>query len=118
MNDQVYDLFAVVLHTGTLNGGHYTSVVKNKESWYEFNDDRVFKIQKHETNKIVSNHAYILFYQKRGLDFDNITNYEAIRNSLQPDDQIGQQNVRFPILEYPLVIPTIPEEPHVEAAIE
>ena len=90
MNDQVYDLFAVVLHTGTLNGGHYTAVVKNKDSWYEFNDDRVFKIQKHETNKIVSNHAYILFYQKRGIDFDNITDYEAIRNSLQPDDQIGK----------------------------
>ena len=25
MNDNVYDLFAVVLHTGTLNGGHYTA---------------------------------------------------------------------------------------------
>ena len=27
--DQIYDLFAVVLHTGTLNGGHYTNVAKN-----------------------------------------------------------------------------------------
>lgn len=38
MNDQIYDLFAVVLHTGTLNAGHYTSLAKNKDNWYEFND--------------------------------------------------------------------------------
>jgi ubiquitin carboxyl-terminal hydrolase 4/11/15 len=38
--DQIYDLFAVVLHTGTLNGGHYTAVAKNyvDKGWYEFND--------------------------------------------------------------------------------
>jgi ubiquitin C-terminal hydrolase len=62
MNDQVYDLFAVVLHTGTLNGGHYTALVKNKKNWYEFNDHQVFLLAKHETSKVISNHAYILFY--------------------------------------------------------
>lgn len=40
-SDQIYDLFAVVLHTGTLNGGHYTSVALNGENWYEFNDSQV-----------------------------------------------------------------------------
>jgi len=38
INDQIYDLFAVVIHTGNLNGGHYTAVAKNGDSWYEFND--------------------------------------------------------------------------------
>jgi ubiquitin carboxyl-terminal hydrolase 4/11/15 len=67
MNNQVYDLFAVVLHTGTLNGGHYTALAKNKSSganeWYEFNDHQVFKLSKNEyQKKIISSHAYILFY--------------------------------------------------------
>lgn len=72
VDDQIYDLFAVVLHTGTLNGGHYTSLVKNNGNWYEFNDHMVIKLAKHERSKVISNHAYILFYQKRGIDFDNI----------------------------------------------
>jgi hypothetical protein len=80
--DQMYDLFAVSLHTGTLNGGHYTAVAKNNDQWYEFNDHQVIKIAKHETSKIISNHAYILFYQKRGIDFENILDYNQIKNEL------------------------------------
>jgi ubiquitin C-terminal hydrolase len=38
MDKNIYDLFAVVLHTGTLNGGHYTALAKNDKYWYEFND--------------------------------------------------------------------------------
>jgi ubiquitin C-terminal hydrolase len=37
MNKNIYDLFAVVLHTGTLNGGHYTALAKNDKYWFEFN---------------------------------------------------------------------------------
>lgn len=50
-NDQIYDLFAVVLHTGTLNGGHYTAIIQNyiDKEWYEFNDHQVIKINKYET---------------------------------------------------------------------
>lgn len=47
--DLIYDLFGVVIHTGSLNGGHYTAVVKNADSWYEFNDHQVIKISKHDT---------------------------------------------------------------------
>jgi len=36
-----YNLFGVVLHTGTLNGGHYTALAKNQGHWYEFNDTQV-----------------------------------------------------------------------------
>ena len=81
--DCIYDLFAVVLHTGTLNGGHYTALAKNKDDWFEFNDSQVLKLNKNDTQKIVSNHAYVLFYQKRGIDFDNIKEYSKIRNILE-----------------------------------
>lgn len=85
---QLYDLFAVILHSGALNGGHYTSLAKNRETWYEFNDKFVIQLQKNEERKIINSNAYILFYQKRNIDFDNIDDYDMIKNklisSLQP----------------------------------
>lgn len=83
MNDcQLYDLFAVILHSGALNGGHYTSLAKNQDNWYEFNDKFVIKLQKNEQRKIINSNAYILFYQKRNIDFDNIQDYDMIKNRL------------------------------------
>ncbi|KAJ3063307.1 ubiquitin-specific protease doa4, partial [Podochytrium sp. JEL0797] len=40
---QLYDLYAVSNHTGTLTGGHYTATVHNssKKQWYNFSDTRV-----------------------------------------------------------------------------
>ena len=62
----MYGLFGVVLHTGTLNGGHYTAITRNDKKgkdWYEFNDHQVIKLSKSDQAKrIVSNHAYVLFY--------------------------------------------------------
>jgi ubiquitin carboxyl-terminal hydrolase 4/11/15 len=38
----VYDLYAVVNHYGSLNGGHYTAYAKNNDgNWYDFNDSCV-----------------------------------------------------------------------------
>lgn len=114
----MYDLFAVVLHTGTLNGGHYTAIAKNNEHWYEFNDSQVIKIAKHDTARIISNHAYILFYQKRGIDFENITDYNAIKNQLimQPD---GKERFDPGLIKFPNTIAIKePELPKVVACDE
>ena len=107
-----YDLFAVVIHTGTLNGGHYTALAKNKrmgvEQWYEFNDHQVIQLSKNEYEKrIISNHAYILFYQKRGIDFDVIQDYDMIKNELRKiPDETGRlvevfepERIRFPRID-------------------
>ncbi|KAJ3426859.1 ubiquitin carboxyl-terminal hydrolase [Anaeramoeba flamelloides] len=58
-----YELIAISNHYGELCGGHYTSYVKNciTDDWYEFNDSSVEKI--HNTNNIITNSAYLLFYQ-------------------------------------------------------
>jgi hypothetical protein len=41
--EHVYDLFAVVNHSGSLTAGHYTAVVQHPLSgvWYAYNDDSV-----------------------------------------------------------------------------
>eukprot|EP00658_Telonema_sp_P-2_P023026 TRINITY_DN19227_c0_g1_i1.p1 TRINITY_DN19227_c0_g1~~TRINITY_DN19227_c0_g1_i1.p1 ORF type:complete len:368 (+),score=58.22 TRINITY_DN19227_c0_g1_i1:171-1274(+) len=64
--ETVYDLYGVVNHEGVLGGGHYYSFIKSEDgTWRLFNDDKVSIVQPAE---IVSRNAYILFYQRRGLE--------------------------------------------------
>ena len=62
-NNEIYKLVGVVFHSGTLTGGHYTSVALDQEQnkWYYFNDSSVNPINKSE---IHSQKAYIIIYQK------------------------------------------------------
>lgn len=60
-----YELFAVNQHYGTMQGGHYTCVVKNKlgnkDAWFMYDDDRVYEI---DESKVVDESAYVLFYKR------------------------------------------------------
>lgn len=59
----IYDLYGVSNHIGAVAGGHYYSYCKNPNGrWYCYNDDATKRIQAEE---VVSNNAYVLFYQKR-----------------------------------------------------
>lgn len=63
----VYDLFAVLHHTGTLNNGHCYAHCKSSETgdWYLFNDDKVSKVN--TLDEIISETAYVLFYKRKGI---------------------------------------------------
>lgn len=60
-----YELFAVNQHYGTMQGGHYTCVVKNKlgnkDKWFMYDDDRVYEI---DESKVIDESAYVLFYKR------------------------------------------------------
>uniref|UniRef100_A0A0N5A1H7 Ubiquitin carboxyl-terminal hydrolase n=1 Tax=Parastrongyloides trichosuri TaxID=131310 RepID=A0A0N5A1H7_PARTI len=56
----LYDLYAVVSHSGNLNSGHYTSHVKLDNEWIYCNDSRVS--YEFDTTKVKSKNAYILYY--------------------------------------------------------
>jgi len=57
-----YRLYGVVNHYGSQNFGHYTAFAKiNSDEWNEFNDSTVYAI---DSSKVVSNGAYILFYER------------------------------------------------------
>jgi ubiquitin C-terminal hydrolase len=65
-SDETYKLYGVVNQNGILNNGHCYSFCRNINStsdtnWYCFNDGNVFKI---DDSKVVTKHAYILFYKK------------------------------------------------------
>jgi ubiquitin carboxyl-terminal hydrolase 8 len=58
-----YDLFGIINHSGTMNSGHYTAIIKINNNWYEFNDSKVRKVEIRK-NYIVSNLVYCLYYIK------------------------------------------------------
>jgi hypothetical protein len=65
-NSYQYDLYAVCNHHGTdLQGGHYTATCRNPTDgkWYAFDDVNTRTITKPE-DEVISEDAYILFYQK------------------------------------------------------
>ena len=66
LNSYQYDLYAVCNHHGNdLQGGHYTATCRNPTDgkWYSFDDVHTRTITKPE-DEVVSEDAYILFYQK------------------------------------------------------
>ena len=77
----IYDLFAVSNHFGQLQAGHYTAQTLNNGKWYQFNDHKVVQV---DESQIVSSAAYILFYQRRGIDFKKL-NYKALQNALESE---------------------------------
>lgn len=67
-NDERYRLIGVCNHYGQMNGGHYTAFCKNyfDNKWYEFDDISVTACRGEK--EIFSEAAYMLFYQKVGLN--------------------------------------------------
>lgn len=57
----VYNLYGVCNHIGYVNGGHYTSFIRNaSDEWIHYNDTCVAKIKKED---VISPSAYCLFYR-------------------------------------------------------
>ncbi|CAD8082977.1 unnamed protein product [Paramecium primaurelia] len=60
-----YQLYGVVVHQGTMTGGHYVSYVKHKENnqdhWFYFSDSNFKEVS---LKQALSNQAYILFYER------------------------------------------------------
>ena len=69
---QVYDLFGVVCHSGSLYGGHYTAYCYNPVHgrWFDYNDSWVSAASEKD---VVDASAYILFYRRRDAGPNEIT---------------------------------------------
>jgi ubiquitin C-terminal hydrolase len=39
LGDTRYDLYAVIVHQGRSDSGHYVAFVKRESQWYNFNDE-------------------------------------------------------------------------------
>lgn len=68
--DLKYHLYAVVSHSGLLNGGHYVAYAANpNSSWYCYNDSSCREINQQQPPNIDPSTAYLLFYERKGLDY-------------------------------------------------
>lgn len=65
-NDHVYDLFAVVNHTGKVDTGHYTAYARYRGQWFRFDDHAVRLAHRGD---VLASQAYMLFYVKRNLEY-------------------------------------------------
>jgi ubiquitin C-terminal hydrolase len=60
----IYDLYAICNHHGQIDGGHYSSTIKNANGkWYHYNDTTVTEVISNDS--IISPKAYVLFYRKK-----------------------------------------------------
>jgi len=57
--DYKYNLFGVINHSGTLEGGHYNSIFNINDSWLLFDDNSVDEIN----GEIETNKVYMLIYK-------------------------------------------------------
>ena len=60
---------AVINHSGNLNSGHYTCLVKDGETWWHCNDQAVVRVNLDDINKLL---PYVLFYQAKKKIFNVI----------------------------------------------
>ncbi|KAG8090764.1 hypothetical protein GUJ93_ZPchr0011g27883 [Zizania palustris] len=74
---QIYELYAVSNHYGSMASGHYTAYIKllDENRWYNFDDSHVSAINEED---VKSGAAYVLFY-RRVRDPDG-----AASNEIQP----------------------------------
>ena len=71
VDNNIYDLYAVCNHMGSMNSGHYTAFCCNPSNgcWYSYNDNQVDLIT--ENTHLITKSAYMLFYVRRTARQDN-----------------------------------------------
>ncbi|XP_028914992.1 ubiquitin carboxyl-terminal hydrolase 47 isoform X3 [Ornithorhynchus anatinus] len=113
----LYELFSVMVHSGSAAGGHYYACIKSfsDEQWYSFNDQHVSRITAEDIKKThggssgsrgyyssafaSSTNAYMLIYRlkdpARNAKFLEVNDYpEHIKNLVQKEKELEEQEKR------------------------
>ena len=78
VNNEVFDLYGIVNHMGSLNSGHYTAYVKSDGKWMYFDDSRYTEVK--DEKDIISRNAYILVYINKNQPKDKM--YYSLMNDI------------------------------------
>ena len=62
--DHVYELKSMGLHHGTYGGGHYTSVVQHKDTWYHCDDEEIRELQNLSDITSKNRSSYVIIYER------------------------------------------------------
>src|SRR4029078_56952 len=60
IGNKVYELYGIVEHSGSYNGGHYLCSIKYNNKWYTINDENVYL----NNDFVCKKNAYLLFYRQ------------------------------------------------------
>ena len=106
VDDSIYDyeLFSIMIHSGSATGGHYYAYIKCFETgqWHTFNDERVMRLDKSEIYKTYgttgasysSSTAYMLFYRQIGRErnepFMRVEQFDAYLRDLLHNERSQQ----------------------------
>ncbi|XP_056658055.1 ubiquitin carboxyl-terminal hydrolase 47 isoform X4 [Monodelphis domestica] len=116
-NSLLYELFSVMVHSGSAAGGHYYACIKSfsDEQWYSFNDQHVSRITQEDIKKThggssgsrgyyssafaSSTNAYMLIYRlkdpSRNAKFLEVNDYpEHIKSLVQKEKELEEQEKR------------------------
>uniref|UniRef100_A0A7M4EEK9 Ubiquitin carboxyl-terminal hydrolase 47 n=1 Tax=Crocodylus porosus TaxID=8502 RepID=A0A7M4EEK9_CROPO len=116
-NSLLYELFSVMVHSGSAAGGHYYACIKSfsDDQWYSFNDQHVSKITQEDIKKTYggssgsrgyyssafasSTNAYMLIYRlkdpTRNAKFLEAHEYpEHIKHLVQKERELEEQEKR------------------------
>ena len=82
--DHKHTLCGVVVHLGrAFNQGHYTSICRIRDEWYEFNDHIVKRVNEEYVQSV---EAYLLVYQR-----DDTSTGSAVLEALREEDEDGDE---------------------------
>ncbi len=93
-----YDLYGVIQHFGSLNGGHYTAMCKNQDNWVSYNDSQLEFVK---DNNPISRNAYILFYKSKNLDNISDTENGASEVNGKENEKKPEENPEDNFIDYP-----------------
>ncbi|KAH7511707.1 hypothetical protein FEM48_Zijuj12G0011200 [Ziziphus jujuba var. spinosa] len=70
---QLYELYALTNHYGSMGSGHYTAHIKllDENKWYSFDDSHISPINEED---VKSSAAYVLFYRRVKTEDANVSN--------------------------------------------
>ncbi|XP_073062092.1 ubiquitin carboxyl-terminal hydrolase 5-like isoform X1 [Primulina eburnea] len=70
---QIYELYSLTNHYGSMGSGHYTAHIKllDENKWYNFDDSHISPINEEDVKSAA---AYVLFYRKVNSDKCSVTN--------------------------------------------
>jgi ubiquitin C-terminal hydrolase len=111
--DQVYELFSILIHSGSALGGHYYAYIKSFETgrWHNFNDSTVREIDERDITKVYGGekkktawsgsygaNAYLLCYrQVTPENVIKVQDYEIppmVRELLEKDKEREEEEAR------------------------
>lgn len=102
VEDTVFELTGIVIHSGTAMGGHYFSLINKGDNWYECNDKRVTQVKFDDLYQTASGRAtklcsaFVLFYSRKSLnEQDNSVVDEPLIQKIHAEKEIAKQSHIF-----------------------